>query len=253
MSGPVSASCTAVRAPNPGPLTLEGTNTWVLRGRDGGDGSVVVDPGPLHDGHLDALSRHAPVRLVLLTHGHLDHAAAARVFAERVGAPVRAVDPALCRGAEPLGDGPLTVAGLDLEVLLTPGHTGDSACFVLRDDDQAVVLTGDTILGRGSTVVAHPDGRLADYLRSLERLRDLGDLPVLPGHGPMQPSVAAAARGLLDHRRERLEQVRTARASGAGTVEELLDRVYADVPADLRQAAVWSLRAQLDYLDAADA
>jgi glyoxylase-like metal-dependent hydrolase (beta-lactamase superfamily II) len=240
----VTSSAAVVLAPNPGPMTLEGTNTWLLRA-PGSDGCVVVDPGPLHEGHLQAVAAQGRVDVVLLTHGHHDHSAGARRFAELTGAPVRALDPAHRLGDEGLGAGDVVVGGgLEVRVLATPGHSSDSLSFALPD----AVLTGDTILGRGTTVVAHPDGVLAHYLESLQRLRDLGDVTVLPGHGPELPSAGAAAQYYLDHREQRLEQVRAAVAAGAGTPREVVEVVYADVDRVLWHAAEMSVRAQLDYL-----
>jgi glyoxylase-like metal-dependent hydrolase (beta-lactamase superfamily II) len=231
-----------VRADNPGPMTLEGTNTWLL---DGESGTVVVDPGPDDPAHAAAVldAAPAPVTLVLLTHGHRDHSEGATALARAVGAPVRARDPRHCsQGAAPLEPderiGPL-------RVLATPGHTSDSVCFVLA---QSAVLTGDTVLGRGTTVVAHPDGRLDDYLASLEILAGLGDRTVLPGHGPVLPSAREAAADYLAHRRDRLEQVRAAVEGGCRTAGEVVDAVYGDVPAGVRGAAEASVRAQLLHL-----
>jgi glyoxylase-like metal-dependent hydrolase (beta-lactamase superfamily II) len=239
--------CSLVRADNPGPMTLEGTNTYILR-RPDGDGAIVVDPGPLDEAHLAAVAFHGPVHLILLTHGHRDHAEGARLFQEMTGAPMTAVDPAYAVGEQPLtGSASFDVAGLSVRVLATPGHTADSVSFLVEDDEPAV-LTGDTVLGRGSTVVAHPDGRLGPYLDSLSRLQQLGPITLLPGHGPVQPDAGAMARGYLAHRAERLEQVRTAVAAGAGTPEDVVRRVYADVDPALWPAAELSVRAQLDYL-----
>jgi glyoxylase-like metal-dependent hydrolase (beta-lactamase superfamily II) len=141
-------------------------------------------------------------------------------------------------------------AGLTVSVLPTPGHTADSVSLVAEGGVERAVLTGDTILGRGTTVVAEPDGDLRDYLSSLEVLRGYPGRPVLPGHGPALADCAAAADFYLAHRRTRLEQVRLARANGAETAEEVVARVYADVDRTLWPAAVWSVRAQLAYLDA---
>lgn len=242
---------TLVRAPNPGPMTLEGTNTWVLRA-PGEPGCVVVDPGPLHEAHLAAVAAHAPVRCVLLTHGHPDHAEGAARFHELTGAPVLALDPAYVIGDDRLAaDGaPLALAGLAIRTFGTPGHTADSVSFVL-DGPEPAVLTGDTILGRGTTVVAWPDGELGDYLASLERLHELGPIPVLPGHGPVLPDAAAVAGAYLTHRRLRLEQVRAALASGDRTAADVVARVYADVDTALWPAAELSVRAQLAYLGGA--
>ena len=247
MLRPVTATAGVVLAPNPGPMTLDGTNTWVLRDPSS-ESCVVVDPGPLTEHHLSEVASYGPVDVVLLTHGHLDHSEGARRFAELTGAPVRALDPAMRLGDEGLAEGDVVAAaGLELRVLTTPGHTSDSLSFVLVD----AVLTGDTVLGRGTTVVAHPDGVLADYLASLRRLRELGDVTVLPGHGPELPSAGTAAEQYLAHREARLEQVRSAVAAGAQTPEQVVEAVYADVDRALWPAATLSVRAQLAYLRSA--
>ena len=240
----VTPAAAVVLAPNPGPMTLDGTNTWVLRA-PGAESCVVVDPGPLHEGHLAEVAAQGPVEVVLLTHGHADHSEGARRFAELTGAPVRALDPAHRLGEEGLGEGDVVAAGgLELRVLATPGHTSDSLSFVLPD----AVLTGDTVLGRGTTVVAHPDGVLGDYLDSLRRLQELGDAVVLPGHGPELPSAGAAAAHYLAHREQRLEQVRAAVQAGATTARAVVELVYADVDRALWPAAELSVRAQLAHL-----
>lgn len=240
----VTETAGVVLAPNPGPMTLDGTNTWVLR-EPGHDGCIVIDPGPLLEDHLAAVAAHGPVDVVLLTHGHFDHSEGAARFAELTGAKVRALDPAMRLGDEGLGEGDVVVGGgLELRVLATPGHSSDSLCFALPD----AVLTGDTILGRGTTVVAHPDGVLADYLESLRRLQEMGDRTVLPGHGPELLSAGDAAAMYLAHREMRLEQVRAAVAEGASTAREVVEVVYVDVDRILWPAAELSVRAQLDYL-----
>ena len=231
-------------APNPGPMTLDGTNTWVLRD-PASESCVVIDPGPLHEEHLTEVAACGPVDVVLLTHGHPDHSEGARRFAELTGAPVRALDPAHRLGDEGLGEADVVAAaGIELRVLATPGHSSDSLSFVLED----AVLTGDTVLGRGTTVVAHPDGVLGEYLESLRRLQDLGELTVLPGHGPELPSAGEAAARYLAHREARLEQVRAALAAGATTAQQVVETVYADVDRGLWPAATLSVRAQLAYL-----
>jgi glyoxylase-like metal-dependent hydrolase (beta-lactamase superfamily II) len=245
---PVTASASVLLAENPSVMTLEGTNTWVLRGLDS-IGCVVIDPGPDDETHLRRVLACGPVEQVLLTHGHPDHADGARRFAELAGGVgVRALDPALRLGAAGLAGGEVvTAAGLEIRVLATPGHTADSLCFLVN----GAVLTGDTVLGRGSTVVAHPDGRLADYLDSL---RHLADLPpgtmVLPGHGPELPDAAAAATAYLAHREQRLDQVRAAldRLGPDASARQVVEAVYADVDRALWPAAEWSVRAQLEYL-----
>lgn len=238
-------------APNPGPMTLDGTNSYVVQA-PGSTTVVVVDPGPDDDGHLRALAAAGDVELVLVTHHHPDHTAGVPRFAELTEAPVRAVDPAFCVDAAPLADGEvIRAAGVDIRVLATPGHTADSVCFVLAaDGPNGSVLTGDTILGRGTTIIDHPGGTLSDYLRSLEALGELGAATVLPAHGPVLPDLAAVARAYILHRAERLDQVRAALADlGADAPAELVtDRVYADADASVRSAAESSVRAQLAYL-----
>lgn len=242
-------------AGNPGPMTLDGTNTWVLSA-PGSAEAIVVDPGPDDPGHLAAVldrvrARGAVVVQTLLTHGHADHSAAARRFADLTRAPVRALDPAHRFGGEGLTDGcVIDVDGLRLEVVGTPGHTTDSLSFLLPTS--RMLLTGDTVLGRGTTVVAHPDGRLDAYLNSLERLGDLTGTAelecLLPGHGPVLQHPGLVVDGYLRHRRERLEQVRLALAGGARTAAEVVEVVYADVPRSVWPAAELSVRAQLAYL-----
>jgi glyoxylase-like metal-dependent hydrolase (beta-lactamase superfamily II) len=235
-------------APNPGPMTLDGTNTWVLR--EPGDGPcVVVDPGPLDEGHLTRVAEHGPVSLIVLTHGHIDHAEGAARLRELTGAPVTALDSGLCVGADPLSQQANRFVGLDWLTLLTPGHSSDSVCFLLTAD--RALITGDTVLGRGTTVVAHPDGRLRDYLDSVQRLRDLADTDIdvlLPGHGPVVDDPIAVLDHYLAHRSERLEQVRDAMADGASSPADVVRLVYADVDPSLWSAAEMSVRAQLDYL-----
>lgn len=240
---------TLLRAPNPGPMTLDGTNTWVLRPGPGAP-AVVVDPGPADDGHLAAIAAHGPVATVLITHGHPDHTEGSPRLRELLGdVPVRAADPTHSHGGAPLRPGDtLDEGGLAVTVLATPGHTADSVCFLVAYGTERVLLTGDTILGRGTTVVAHPDGHLGDYLASLELLTTYRAVPALPGHGPALADCGAAAEFYLAHRRARLDQVRQAVAEGATTASEVVARVYADVDRSLWWAAEWSVRAQLEYL-----
>nr|WP_307251015.1 MBL fold metallo-hydrolase [Kineosporia succinea] len=237
-------------------MTLDGTNTWILCA-PGSTEAVVIDPGPDENSHLQAVlqvvaDKGARVVQTLLTHGHADHSEAGRHFADLTGAPVRALDPAHRHGGEGLTDGDvIEVDGLRLEVVGTPGHTADSLSFLLPGS--RALLTGDTVLGRGTTVVAYPDGRLDAYLNSLERLGELtgsaGLHRLLPGHGPVLEQPGLVVDGYLAHRRQRLDQVRSAVRAGARTPHDVVEVVYADVDRALWPAAELSVRAQLTYLD----
>ncbi len=226
---------TLLLAPNPGPMTLDGTNTWVLRAPGTRD-CVVVDPGPLDEAHISTIEAKGPISGILVTHGHPDHVEAVPRLAELTGAPV----------------GPDRIdVGLVIRPIATPGHTADSVSFLVSypDGSQPGLLTGDTVLGRGTTVIAWPDGDLGAYLDSLRRLTDLDPgIAALPGHGPALADTAAAAAYYLRHREARLDQVRAALDAGDRTAEEIVARVYADVDRSLWPAAEWSVRAQLDYL-----
>jgi glyoxylase-like metal-dependent hydrolase (beta-lactamase superfamily II) len=252
-------------------MTLDGTNTWVL---ESAGQAVVIDPGPLRDGHGDAINEAITadkVTEILLTHHHNDHASGARELAEVLRCPVRALDPSLTFGAEGLQDGAaVTVGDLKLHVLATPGHTADSISF--WSPQHGAVMTGDTVLGRGTTLVAHPDGQLGAYLDSLALLGALCVEhevdAVWPGHGPVLENAAVVIDYYLAHRRERLAQVGDAIATlrhtskwGAITREEPLTKprelelaqavvelVYADVDPSLWPAAQLSVQAQLQYL-----
>lgn len=249
--GAASERAHCVLAPNPGPMTLDGTNTWVLV-EPGSSRALVIDPGPDDPAHLDAVvaqasSRDAAIATIVLTHGHLDHAEGAPALAARTGARVRAVGP----GHDDLGHGDVVRVGpLELRVEATPGHTSDSVSLVLAAD--RALLTGDTVLGRGTTVVAHPDGELAAYLDSLERIRELTGggqvVRIYPGHGPLIEDASGMVAYYRVHRRERLEQIREALAAGAHDVESVLRQVYADVPETVWPAARMSIAAQLAYL-----
>jgi glyoxylase-like metal-dependent hydrolase (beta-lactamase superfamily II) len=193
------------------------------------------------------------VGVVLLTHGHLDHSEGARELAERLRCGVRALDPAHRLGSEGLQGGDVvSVDGLEVRVVSTPGHTSDSLSFLVPAE--GAVLTGDTVLGRGTTVVAHPDGRLGAYLDSLERLHALAAAQearvVWPGHGPVVPDALEVLDRYLAHRSERLEQVREAlRVLGPeASPRQVVEHVYVDVDPVLWGAAELSVRAQLEYL-----
>jgi len=191
------------------------------------------------------------VASILLTHGHPDHSEGAARLHELTGAPVRALDPAHRLGSEGLAEGDVVAAaGVELRVWATPGHTSDSLSFLLSSDGAPAVLTGDTILGRGTTVVAYPDGDLGAYLASLRRLRSLGAATVLPGHGPELAAAGEAAEAYLAHRAQRLDQVRSALSALGPDVSAraVVEHVYTDVDPVLWPAAELSVRAQLAYL-----
>jgi glyoxylase-like metal-dependent hydrolase (beta-lactamase superfamily II) len=210
-----------VRAGNPSPLTLDGTNSYVV-------GSWVVDPGPAHEPHLEAVLTAAggSVEGVVLTHSHLDHSEGAGA----IGAPVT-----LPSDGEEVG--PFTA-------LATPGHSADSVCLVAG----RTCFTGDTVLGSGSVFIAPGEGSLAAYLRSLERLREL-DLEVLcPGHGPYVWEPRAKLDEYIEHRLDRERRLVAALAEGRRSTGELLDAAWADAPAHLRPAAALSLAAHLEKL-----
>jgi glyoxylase-like metal-dependent hydrolase (beta-lactamase superfamily II) len=242
---------TVVLAPNPSPMTLEGTNTYLLGAPDTGE-VIVVDPGPdliAHRRRLDDLiaERDAAVAAVVLTHHHADHAEAA-AWAQDWGAPLHAYTPALVPGtAEPLRDGDvLRRAGLSLEVVHTPGHASDHVCLRIVETD--AVLTGDHVLGRGSTVVLWPDGDMADYMASLRRVAELGATSLYPGHGPAIEDPETVVLEYLAHREERERQVLGALRAGDRSPADIVSRVYVDVDPVLHPAAERSVRAHLAKL-----
>jgi glyoxylase-like metal-dependent hydrolase (beta-lactamase superfamily II) len=235
-------------------MTLDGTNTWILA-EPGSASAVVVDPGPGHAGHLHRVRDQVAaagqrVAQILLTHSHPDHSAGAAAFAALTGAPVRAADPAFRLGDEGLSPGDtVTAAGCDIRVVATPGHSADSVCLHLAPD--YALLTGDTVLGRGTTVIAD-DGNLTDYLASLDRLRALADQAelavLLPGHGPILTSPATTLDYYITHRHERLAEVEAALEAGDRTTDQIVARIYADVDRALWPFAAFSVNAALRYL-----
>ena len=260
---PATPLATVVLCDNPGEMTMEGTNSLVLRA-PGSPGAVVVDPGPHDPVHQRELARCAgTVECVLVTHRHGDHTDGIDELYRLTGAPVRAVLPEHCRDGEPLrGDEVIRAAGLDITVVATPGHTADSVCLVLRPaggdgaDGYDSIVLGDTILGHDSTVLDSTDGDLGDYLDSLARLVELGSgVTGLPGHGPEVADVAEAARRLSDHRRARLEQVRAARAELGPDADaaELTAHVYTGLTPFLLAVAEQSTLVALRYLERTEA
>lgn len=257
---PVEVRC--VRASNPSAMTLAGTNTYVLID---GDQSWVVDPGPRLDAHLEAVIETASAGRslrpmgVVVTHRHADHTEAAGTLRRRLGSltrsevPLWAADPAAVPGAMPM---PVALEGDNgtvAHVIHTPGHTGDSVSLLV---ERGRMLTGDTMLGGSSTTIRAPDGSLTELLQSLQVLRAMAIdgriASLLPGHGEAieGPTEALAAiEADLAHRRERIEQVREARAQGALTMPRLLRAVYGpDLPPELTEAATANLLATIEHI-----
>jgi glyoxylase-like metal-dependent hydrolase (beta-lactamase superfamily II) len=228
-----------VRADNPGPFTLSGTNTWVV----GRDPCWVVDPGPAIEAHLAAIDAEVAARGgaagIVLTHDHPDHAEGAPALAQRLGARVAATR---ARRAVRIADGdevgPFTV-------IATPGHAPDHVAFVAG----SVCFTGDAILGEGSVFIAPDPGALSGYLAALERLQGMALAVLCPGHGPVVADPVAKIGEYLEHRRDRERRVVAALDAGRRTVDELLDEVWDDAPAVLRPAAAVTLAAHLDKLE----
>ncbi|HEV2034291.1 MAG TPA: MBL fold metallo-hydrolase [Candidatus Dormibacteraeota bacterium] len=231
---------TRVVAGNPGPYTGPGTNTWIL---DAGPVMVVVDPGPDDDSHLAAVNRRlagATIGVVLVTHSHSDHLP----LAERLARPHQA---SVLRYPE-LGDGDVVRAGnLNVIALYTPGHSADHLCFWLAEDH--ALFTGDLVLGRGSSMVAYPEGNVAAYLRSLEKVAALEPKLLFPGHWDPVSDALPKIDEYRTHRLEREAQVLAEVRRGRGNARELTRRVYgAEVAEDLMPAAEMTMRAHLEKL-----
>ncbi|MEP7054657.1 MAG: MBL fold metallo-hydrolase [Actinomycetota bacterium] len=227
-------------------MTLEGTNTWLLA-EPGSRECIVVDPGPDDESHLRAIADAAAdcdqtVTTILLTHGHPDHAAGAPDLAQLCGARVLAQDPKHGHALPPH----LDADGLRIDVVATPGHSADSVCFALPADQ--AVLTGDHVLGRGTSVVEYPEGRMGDYLASLARVKALHAAWLLPGHGPVVGDPAGVLDHYVRHREERLQQLLGAVGDGAGTPQELVRRIYRDTDPRLHPIAELTVRAGLELL-----
>jgi glyoxylase-like metal-dependent hydrolase (beta-lactamase superfamily II) len=228
-----------VVAPNPGPYTGPGTNTWIV---DGGPVVVVIDPGPDDDRHLAALNKRLAGRtvgVVLVTHSHPDHLPLAERFAAPHHASVR-------RHPE-LDDGDIVRAGtVNLTALFTPGHSADHLCFLLAED--GAVFTGDLILGQGSSMVTYPEGDVAAYLRSLDRLAALEPRILFPGHWDPVTDAMAKIDEYRRHRLEREAQVLAEVRKEPGTAAELTRRVYGPMDDRLLVAAEMTLRAHMRKL-----
>lgn len=240
-----------VLAPNPSPMTLDGTNTYLL-GHAGAGDVVVVDPGPDLPEHRTALDAalaelDAGVAAVVLTHHHSDHAEAVG-WAGDWGAEAFAFTPHLVSGTvTAIANGQrLDRAGLQIEAVHTPGHASDHLCLQIAET--GAVLTGDHMLGRGTTVVAWPDGDMRAYMASLHRLSTIDATILFPGHGPALTDPARTIGEYIAHRLQREQQVVAALEAGDTTPAEVVARVYADVDVALHPAAERSVRAHLDKL-----
>jgi glyoxylase-like metal-dependent hydrolase (beta-lactamase superfamily II) len=230
-----------VRADNPGPFTLEGTNTWLV----GRDPCWVVDPGPALDAHVDAVMAQAATRGgiggIALTHDHADHTAAVEELRRRAGAPPVAA--ARFSGADlRIADGERVGP---LLAVATPGHAPDHLAYVAG----RALFSGDAVLGRGSVFVWPDRGALRAYLAALERLAALDFAVICPGHGPVVLDPAAKLAEYLDHRRDRERRLLAGLEEGLRGIDELLDSAWSDVPQALRRAAAVTLAAHLDKLE----
>lgn len=232
-----------VLAPNPGVRELEGTNTWVV----GDPPAIVIDPGPDDAGHAEEVARTAvSVGVILLTHDHPDHAPGSARLADVTGAQVHALRPP--DGGERLRDGGLVASGgASLLVVATPGHTPDSVSFF--SGDRGALFTGDTVLGRGTSVIDPPEGDLTSYLRSLRRMRDLTPRTIYPGHGPTVLRAIERLDEYIEHRAMREEQVLAGLADGPRSPEELVSMIYADYSPDVYELAARSVLAHLLKLE----
>ena len=232
-----------ILAPNPGLRELEGTNSWVI----GRWPAAVIDPAVDDPSHLGEIVRAAGrVAVIALTHDHPDHAPGAATLAAMTGAPVFAARPG--EGAERLRDGQLLRGpGFALTAVSTPGHSPDHVAFFGQDG--GALFTGDAVLGRGTSVIDPPEGDLAQYLRSLRRMRELQPRTIYPGHGPVVLDAVTKLDEYLEHREERERQVLEGLAAGAGTPEELVPQIYGDYPEELHALAARSVLAHLVKLE----
>jgi glyoxylase-like metal-dependent hydrolase (beta-lactamase superfamily II) len=263
---PVLPGVVRVTAPNAGPFTFTGTNSFII----GDDRVAVLDPGPDDPAHRDALVAAIagrPVEAILLTHTHKDHSAGAGALATATGAPLWFAGPhrlsrpphllevnALARdcdwGLAPdrtFFDGEaFAVGGVGLTAIATPGHCANHMAYGITGTQW--LLTGDHIMGWNSTLVAVPDGSMADYFASLEKVLALPFTGYIPAHGGPIADGPAYARALLAHRQLRNRQIADAVAAGATRTGELLARIYPQLGAKLRFAAALTLRAHIEYL-----
>lgn len=243
---PVIAGVHRIVAPNQGPMTYHGTNTYLI---DMPEGMAVLDPGPADVPHLQAVAKAAEGRAmaILLSHGHADHCAGASMLADMLGAPVFGHEDFSSRVAsvmEPLRHGDRIG---QLTCLHTPGHAVDHLCFALPG---GIVFTGDHVMAWSSSVVPFPSGDMRAYLANLEMLRDRNDRLYLPGHGPSLPSPSTFIDQLIGRRLKREAAILSAIGSKPCTSEEIVQRLYAGRVSPVFQAAVHNVRSHLLKLQA---
>jgi glyoxylase-like metal-dependent hydrolase (beta-lactamase superfamily II) len=229
-----------ITAPNPGPFTLTGTQTYLI-----GE-TAILDPGPLIESHVEALRAAMPnLRTILITHRHGDHAPAAIPLKEATGAeiiaPRNVLDDSVVDRRVAGGES-LTIDDTRVDVIATPGHTNEHVCYFTAHGD---LFTGDTILGYGTTAIFPPDGHMGDYLRSLETLRSLNPRRIYPAHGPVREDAMPLIEQYIAHRLQREKQILDAIASGAETAEEMRAMIYPDLDERLRGAAEIQITAHL--------
>ena len=251
----VAPAILRIVAPNPGPLTGPGTNSYLVGERE----LAVIDPGPAEPAHVEALVAAGGGRIgwILVTHTHRDHSPAARLLREATGAVVvgrRAPDDGrqdrrFRPDAEPTDGERILIDGVALRCIATPGHASNHLCFLA--EESGVLFTGDHVLGHVSPVILPPDGDMNDYLESLARLRALPLTWIAPGHGPMLADPVAVIDELVAHRLAREARIVAALDQQARELDELVRRVYADVDPALHELARHTLLAHLIRLERA--
>jgi glyoxylase-like metal-dependent hydrolase (beta-lactamase superfamily II) len=242
-----------ILAPNPSPMTLEGTNSYLIF--DGSGAAVAIDPGPADAGHIEriastAQTHGATITAIAVTHGHPDHAPGAALLHERTRAPVHAHRTASFPVDVPCGEGDRITAGdARLDVIEAPGHTRDHLVFSLASN--AALFTGDVIVGRGTIVIAPPHGDMRDYQATLERLRsDFANVGVIyGGHGDAIFEPRAKFDEYIEHRKKRERELLAVLATSERTVPELVETIYAAVSPVLWPAAARQLVAYLIALE----
>lgn len=253
-------------APNPSAFTFTGTQTYVVGGEKGGE-VAVIDPGPddpVHVAHLMAALGTEKVASILVTHTHRDHSPASRALAAATGAPILGCAPLAIPDDGPRADAAFDfdyspdvvlldqarVAGDDwtLEAVATPGHTSNHLCFAW--DERGALFTGDHVMGWSTTIVSPPDGNMADYMASLDRLLGREDRAYYPTHGPVITEPKAHVRALIAHRKQREAQILGALGTGGGRIVDMVPDLYRETDPGLYPAAGRSVLAHLLDLEA---